>query len=183
MAAIIGIGLVTSLWFAVVATKAERRSNDSLAEAKASHGIAEAQQGGSHCPGSVKPSPCLARSLIRGGTQLLEEGSGLGLFDLINAHAEADHEPKLREATAVLWAAGIAPLEGRLAAVVEGGGVVAFSPDGRLLATASGGWVILRETSGWQRRVGSLEHGPGKRVVGIQFRPARVADRHDNTRG
>jgi WD40 repeat protein/serine/threonine protein kinase len=170
ISAVVGVGLVTSLWFAVAASEAERHTKHALSALKASFGVAEARRAEAIAREREAKS-LLARSLIRGGTKLLDEGSGLGLFDLVNAHAEAEHDPSLREAAAALWAVGIAPLQGRLAAVVGGGDVLEFSPDGRLLATAEGGTVILWETSGWHRRAAPLEHGSGKTVLHIRFNP------------
>src|SRR5262249_13175690 len=99
------IGLTTSLWVAVAATSAEKRSTAALGEARTNFTIAERQRAEAVAQ-ERRAKSLLSRSLVRSGTQQLEEGSALGLFDLIDAHAAAEHDPKLREASARLWAVG-----------------------------------------------------------------------------
>ena len=62
-------------------------------------------------------------------------------------------------------------LENRLAAVLDGDGLVAFNPDGMLLALSSGESVQLWETATWRRRGTPLQHGPGTWVTGAVFSP------------
>jgi WD40 repeat protein/serine/threonine protein kinase len=174
MAALVSASLVSgvavSTLQAVRAMTAERNVKAALVRETESRSLAQQRQGEAESE-KQRAESLLAQSLIRSGTQQLGEGSALGLFDLIDAHAEAEHDPKLREASARLWAAGIAPLENRLAAVLDGDGLVAFNPDGMLIASTSGESVQLWETATWRRRGTPLKHGPGMRVTGVVFSP------------
>ena len=159
MSASLVSGIAVSTLQAVRAMTAERHVKAALVRETESRSLAQQRQGEAESQ-KQRAESLLARSLIRGGTQELGEGSALGLFDLIDAHAEAEHDPKLREATARLWAAGIAPLEDRLAAVLDGDGLLAFNPDGMLLASSSGESVQLWETATWRRRGTPLSTAP-----------------------
>ncbi len=71
------------------------------------------------------------------GLRLLEERNSLGLLDLLDARATAEDIPSMKESVAFLWAGRQQPIVNELAYVLgpQGARVVAFSPDGKLLAT------------------------------------------------
>jgi WD40 repeat protein/serine/threonine protein kinase len=171
VAFILLIGTAVSAWQALRATAAEHRVSTALLKANASYRVAEARRVEA-VNQERETKTLLARSLIRSGVERLEGGSALGLFDLIDAHAAAEHDPALREAEARLWAVGFAPLEDQLVWVLAGGGrALDFSPDGALLATAEGHQVRFWETSTGRGRGAPLEHGPDSPVANLLFSP------------
>jgi eukaryotic-like serine/threonine-protein kinase len=163
-------GTVVSAWQAIRATTAQRGTVAALVQAQANYEEAEAQRRRAEGLQAGAES-LLSRSLIRTGVHRLEEGTALGLFDLIDAHAAAEHDAGLRAASSGLWAAWFGPLEGALAMVLEGGGAVAFSPDGSRLAVASRESVQLWEAHSWRRLGPPLPHRSGTIVQTVAFSP------------
>jgi eukaryotic-like serine/threonine-protein kinase len=72
------------------------------------------------------------------GLLLLEEKNPLGLLDLLEAREHVEEIPQAKDSRSLLWSGWHAAGPGRLAQVVGHDGavrVVAFSPDGKVLAT------------------------------------------------
>lgn len=156
VAALLGaIGLVTSL---VLITRQRDRANAAAAHALAQRRLANAS---------------LAQLQTANGVRLLERGDLLGLLDLLAAYRSAEESPDLRRAILPLWDGWYRKVAGRLVHVVGHEGPVrdiAFSPDGRLFATASeDGTARLWKTADGTPVAASLTHGAS--VLIVEFSP------------
>jgi WD40 repeat protein/serine/threonine protein kinase len=111
----------------------------------------------------------LAKSQLERGIKLLNEGNCLGLLDLLDAGTTADEIPVLRDSVARLWAIGYELWRDRLVDIMPNAQNLAFSPDGRLLATSNG-----RSAQLWNMEMGK-PHGPPlqlEKVIGaVVFSP------------
>jgi WD40 repeat protein/serine/threonine protein kinase len=98
----------------------------------------------------------LARSQIDRGVRRFNEGNGLGLLYLLDARMTADEIPDLRDQASRLWSIAYDLWSDPLVQVFgDGGGhPLVFSPDGRLLATAT-----RTRARFWDTATGQL-HGP-----------------------
>jgi len=111
----------------------------------------------------------LSISQIEDAIDLLSQGNHLGLLDLLEAQATARDLPPLRDSAARLWAIAYNSCSERLIHVMPEGQDIALSPDGRMLAIASGTTTQL-----WNMDSGE-PHGPpldlGVRIDAILFSP------------
>jgi WD40 repeat protein/class 3 adenylate cyclase len=111
----------------------------------------------------------LALDQAKHGVEQLEAGNGLGLLDLIEARRTADSIPDLREAVSTLWAGWHQAYAGRLISAVGHDGMVLdvkFSPDGKLLATASEDKTVkLWSTRTWELAAPPLPHDNAVHLV------------------
>jgi WD40 repeat protein len=103
--------------------------------------------------------------------QRLNEGSALGLFDLVDAHAMAVHDATLREEAARLWSIWAAGEEDRLLQILDGGRGLTFSPDGTRLATTEEDTVHLWDIAGGWRRGPRLRHEGRTGIMQVAFSP------------
>jgi WD40 repeat protein/serine/threonine protein kinase/tetratricopeptide (TPR) repeat protein len=183
-AAVLLIAATVGTYLAIRATNAERlaigrleETNRAKADTEAALGretesraLAQRRQAEAE-DGRRLVANLLARSQIERGVQRLNEGSALGLFDLVDAHATAAQDATLREAAARLWSIWSAGEESRLLQILDGGRGLAFSPDGSRLATTEGDTVHLWDvTAGWHRGP-SLRHEGGTGIGHVAFSP------------
>jgi WD40 repeat protein/serine/threonine protein kinase len=111
----------------------------------------------------------LAISEIEDGVRLLNEGNRLGLLDLLQARTTADRIPDLRKSAARLRAIAYDMWSDHLIHVMPEGQDLAISPDGRLLAIATGEAVQL-----WDMATGRPQDAPfelGETVSATLFSP------------
>ena len=146
-------GIIVSMGFAFGATKARKsEENQRIAEeqartkAESSEKIALEQR--------KKVERLLAKSQLDRGVRLLNEGNCLGLLDLLDARITATEIPDLRDSAARLWAIAHDLQSERLVNLMPNSNTIAYSPDGRLLATSIGDRAQL-----WDTGTG-LPHGP-----------------------
>lgn len=99
----------------------------------------------------------LASAQLERGVKLLNEGNRLGLLDLLDARITADKIPELRDSAVRLWAIAYDLWSDRLVHVLPRAEKLAFSPDGRLLATASGSTSQLWDTVTWRPHGAALQ--------------------------
>jgi len=111
----------------------------------------------------------LARAQLERGVRLLNEGDGLGLLDLLEAWKTAEEISDLRDSIGRLWAIAHDLWSGRLVHVMPNSPNLTISPQGKLLATASGSTAQLWDTATWQ------PHGPPlqlEKIIGaVVFNP------------
>lgn len=103
----------------------------------------------------------LSQAQAERGVQLLEGENTLGLLHLLEARQTAQELPPVRISRALLWAGWYDACAGRLARVLGNEGeaeVLAFSPDGKLLATGSGQGARLWDVETGQPRSELLPH-------------------------
>jgi WD40 repeat protein len=116
----------------------------------------------------------LARSQLERGVQLLEGGNSLGLIDLLQARVTSADIPRTRDSLPALWAGWQNASADRLMQVVGHKGsvlAVAFSPDGKLFATASDDCTAQIWSTEDGLPVGpALDHGAA--VLVVAFGPA-----------
>lgn len=111
----------------------------------------------------------LATSQIEDGIAQLNQGNRLGLLDLLEAQTTARDIPALRDSAARLWAIAYDFCCGRLVHVMPEGQDLALSPDGRLLAIASGPTAQL-----WNMNTGKPQGSPlelGETIDAVLFSP------------
>ncbi len=111
----------------------------------------------------------LTQSQVDQGVKRLEDGDGLGLLDLLQARQTAETLPDLKEAVSTVWAGWHQSYAGRLINAVGHDGAIldmAFSPDGRRLATASDDKTVkLWDTHTWELAARPLVHDAPVRIV------------------
>jgi eukaryotic-like serine/threonine-protein kinase len=170
--AVIGLALSTlMIWREKGRTEEQRlRALEHAGEARSA--AASAQQMATEAERQkIVALELLARSYEERGMRSLEEGSSLGLLDLLQAQRTVADFARPQCVSPFLWAAWQRASGGRLLQVVGHQGPVvalAFSPDGRLLATASeDGTARLWVTSTGLPGSGPLRHRAG--VLAVAF--------------
>ncbi len=101
----------------------------------------------------------LAISQIEDGVELLNQGNRLGLLDLLQARTTADRIPDLRKSAVRLWSIAYDMWSDHLIHVMPEGQDLTISPDGQLLAVATGKTVQLWDMATGQPRGAPLELG------------------------
>jgi WD40 repeat protein/serine/threonine protein kinase len=139
----------------------QAREKEAIArlQAEQAEGIAQGQR--------QRAERLLARAQLERGVKLLNEGNCEGLLDLLEARTTADEIPDLRDAASRLWAIAHDLWSGRLFHMLSRSdyGDLAFSPDGKLLASAQArgakGWIKISGTTAqlWDTATGQ-PHGP-----------------------
>jgi WD40 repeat protein/serine/threonine protein kinase len=145
----------------VVAEQARKKEAVARTQAEQAESIAQEQR--------QRAERLLARAQLERGVKLLNEGNCLGLLDLLDARITADDIPDLRNSAARLWAIAYDLWSDRLVHVLPGANHLAYSSDGKLLATANGSTAQLWDTMTWQ------PHGPSlqleKTISAVVFSP------------
>jgi WD40 repeat protein/class 3 adenylate cyclase len=117
----------------------------------------------------------LALGQAKQGVEQLADGNGLGLLDLVEARRTAEPIPKLREATAALWAGWHQAYADRLIGAVGHDGSImdmTFSPDGKYLATASqDNTVKVWNAHTWDLAAPPLKNEHGRIANIVAFSP------------
>jgi len=179
-AIVVGFIVSTALYFqaeqarekeAVARVVAEQaREREATARAEAVVARDEAEQAESVAQEQrQRAERLLARAQLERGVKLLNEGNCLGLLDVLEARKTADEIPDVRDSAARLWAIAYDLWSDRLVHVLPGANNLAFSPDGRLLATARHATAQLWDTATGQ------PHGPAlplEKIIGaVVFSP------------
>ncbi|MEX0676639.1 MAG: protein kinase [Pirellulales bacterium] len=155
------VGTVVSTWQAIRATRAEgeqvRLRNEAVtAQANETHLRERAE--------SERRSAerMLALQQTHRAAERLEQGDAVGLLELVTARQTAEQDPSLARDIESLWSRWDAVLAGRLLGVIghkQPVVAIAFSPDGKLLATASDdATVVLWDTESGQQHGRILRH-------------------------
>jgi WD40 repeat protein/serine/threonine protein kinase len=113
----------------------------------------------------------LARSQLERGIRIVNEGNCLGLLDILEALITANEIPGLRDSASRLWAIAYDLSSDRLVHVLPEAEDLAFSPNGRLLASTHG---FGARAQLWDTAAGQ-SHGPplqlGKTIGAVVFSP------------
>jgi WD40 repeat protein len=142
VAAAIVVGLVVSTTMYFQAEQARQKETTARTQAEQAEKTAQQQR--------QRAQSLLAMAQLDRGVKLLNEGDCLGLLDLLDARITADEIPDLRDSAARLWAIAYDLWSDRLVLVLLDAKNLAFSPDGRLLATADGSTAQLWDTVTWR---------------------------------
>ncbi|MHC4623977.1 MAG: protein kinase domain-containing protein, partial [Planctomycetota bacterium] len=161
VAAVVVAGLIVSTVMYLWAEHARGKEATARSQAEQAERVSKEQR--------LRAVHLLARSQLERGVKLLNEGNCEGLLDLLDARIIADEIPELRDAASRLWAIAHDLWSDRLVHVVAGSSGLAFSPDGRLLATVDGSTARL-----WKTTTGRPHSPPldlEKRIDAIVFSP------------
>jgi WD40 repeat protein/serine/threonine protein kinase/tetratricopeptide (TPR) repeat protein len=177
-AIVVGLVVSTTLYFQakrarekesaarIIAEQARKKETAARDLAEQAESIAQQQR--------KKAQRLLARSQIECGMKLLNDGDSLGLLNLLDARITADEIPDLREQASRLWAIAYDLCSDRLVQVLPYADNLAFSPDGKLLATTNGRTAWLWDTATgrphspplrFERLIGAIAFSPNGKLL------------------